>query len=149
MTQKYSLLAKVWVFIARLVQHCSAKAEATGSNPVEAPKFLFGIISQLLKLPYNCDDHIFIPSANTFNVFFWFRFIQTPVVSPFTARPFQLKRKFASKRRHDLLIGLIIWRQSFTVPNSLTCALDLTSVGHHVWSFNQKLWNWTGLDHRQ
>ena len=28
----------VWVFIARLVQHCSANAEAMGSNPVEAPK---------------------------------------------------------------------------------------------------------------
>ena len=33
----------VWVFIARLVEHCSANAEATGSNLVEAPKtFLTG-----------------------------------------------------------------------------------------------------------
>ena len=31
----------VWVFIAQLVEHCSANAEATGSNPVEAPKNLF------------------------------------------------------------------------------------------------------------
>ena len=29
---------RVWVFIAQLVEHCSANAEATGSNPVEAPK---------------------------------------------------------------------------------------------------------------
>ena len=28
----------VWVFIAQLVEHSSAIAEATGSNPVEAPK---------------------------------------------------------------------------------------------------------------
>ena len=31
----------VWVFIAELVEHCSANAEATGSNPVEAPKISF------------------------------------------------------------------------------------------------------------
>ena len=28
-------------FIAQLVEHCRANAEATGSNPVEAPKNLF------------------------------------------------------------------------------------------------------------
>ena len=27
----------VWVFVAQVVEHCSAIAEATGSNPVEAP----------------------------------------------------------------------------------------------------------------
>ena len=43
----------VWVFIAQLVEHCSANAEATGSNPVEAPKALFvRTISQLLKLQF-------------------------------------------------------------------------------------------------
>ena len=31
----------VWVFIAQLVDHCSANAEATGSNPVEAPNNVF------------------------------------------------------------------------------------------------------------
>ena len=30
--------SSVWVFIAQLVEHCSANAEATGSNLVEAPK---------------------------------------------------------------------------------------------------------------
>ena len=30
----------VWVFIAQLVEHCSANAEAISSNPVEAPKIL-------------------------------------------------------------------------------------------------------------
>ena len=28
-------------FIAQMVEHCSANAEATGSNPVEVPKNLF------------------------------------------------------------------------------------------------------------
>ena len=45
--------SSVWVFIAQLVELCSANAEATGSNPVEAPKnFFFGLISQLLKLRF-------------------------------------------------------------------------------------------------
>ena len=30
-------------FIAQLVEHCSANAEAMGSNPVEAQKFFFGL----------------------------------------------------------------------------------------------------------
>ena len=29
----------IWVFIAQLVEHCSANAEAVGSNPVEAQNF--------------------------------------------------------------------------------------------------------------
>ena len=32
----------VWVLIAQLVEHCSANAEAMGSNPVEVPKFFSG-----------------------------------------------------------------------------------------------------------
>ena len=45
--------SSVWVFIAQLGEHCSANAEATGSNPVEAPKILFfGLFSQLLKLRF-------------------------------------------------------------------------------------------------
>ena len=31
----------IWVFIAQMVEHCSANAEAMGSNPVEALKFFF------------------------------------------------------------------------------------------------------------
>ena len=52
----------VWVFIAQLVEHCSANAEATGLNPVEASKnlFFFRATSQVLKLRYSCDGHIFI-----------------------------------------------------------------------------------------
>ena len=51
----------VWVFIAQLVEHCSANAEATGTNPVESPKkTFFQATSQLLKLRFNCDGHIFI-----------------------------------------------------------------------------------------
>ena len=33
--------SSIWVFIAQLGEHCSANAEAMGSNPVEAPKSLF------------------------------------------------------------------------------------------------------------
>ena len=40
----------IWVFIAQLVEHCSANAEAIGSNPVEALKFFSGLNLQLLKL---------------------------------------------------------------------------------------------------
>ena len=39
----------VKVFIAQLVEHCSANAEAMGLNPVEAPK-CFRVNLQLLKL---------------------------------------------------------------------------------------------------
>ena len=34
------LVPNVWVFIAQLVEHCSANAEAVGSKPVEVPKCL-------------------------------------------------------------------------------------------------------------
>ena len=40
----------IWVFIAQLVEHCSANAEAMGSNPVEAQKLFSGLNLQLLKL---------------------------------------------------------------------------------------------------
>ena len=45
--------SSAWVFIAQLVEHCSANAEATDSNPVEAPKnFFFGRFRNCL----NCDS---------------------------------------------------------------------------------------------
>ena len=45
--------SSVWVFIAQLGEHCSANAEAMGSNPVEAPKSLFfGLFRNYL----NCDS---------------------------------------------------------------------------------------------
>ena len=53
----------VWVFIAQLVEHCNANAEATGSNPDEALKNFFRATSQLLKLRFNCDGQIFISSC--------------------------------------------------------------------------------------
>ena len=39
----------VWVCIAQLVEHCSANAEAMGSNPFKVPKY-FRLNLQLLKL---------------------------------------------------------------------------------------------------
>ena len=44
------LAPNIWVFIAQLVEHCSANAETMGSNPVEALKFFSGLNLQLLKL---------------------------------------------------------------------------------------------------
>ena len=42
-----------WVLIAQLVEHCSANAEAMGSNPVEAsPNNFSGEDLQLPKLPF-------------------------------------------------------------------------------------------------
>ena len=43
------LCPNAWVFIAQMVEHCSATAEAIGSNPVDVPKF-FWVYLQLLKL---------------------------------------------------------------------------------------------------
>ena len=45
--------SSVWVFIAQLGEHCSANAEATGSNPVEAPKIFF---SGYFRNCLNCDS---------------------------------------------------------------------------------------------
>ena len=50
----------VWVFIAQLVEHCSANAEVMDSNPVEAPKTFFGLNCNCLNGTHNCDDHTFI-----------------------------------------------------------------------------------------
>ena len=55
---------------AQLVDHCSANAEATGSNPVEAPKIFFsGFIRNCLNYEYNCDGHIFISVMNLLALF--------------------------------------------------------------------------------
>ena len=45
--------SSIWVFIAQLGEHCSANAEATGSNPVEAPKNFF---SGYFRNCLNCDS---------------------------------------------------------------------------------------------
>ena len=63
--------SSVWVFIALLGEHCSANAEATGSNPVEAPKnHFFGLFSQLLKLRFTAmvtySFHLYSRSSHHF-----------------------------------------------------------------------------------
>ena len=45
--------SSVWVFIAKLGEHCNANAEATGSNPVEGPKNYF---SGYFRNCLNCDS---------------------------------------------------------------------------------------------
>ena len=42
--------SNVWVFITQLVEHCSANAEAMGSNPFEALKTFFGLTLRLLNI---------------------------------------------------------------------------------------------------
>ena len=46
--------SSVWVSIAQLGEHCSANAEATGSNPVKASKNLF--FSGYFRNCLNCDS---------------------------------------------------------------------------------------------
>ena len=59
----WSYVGCEWVFIAQLVEHCSANAEAMGSNPVEAPKTFFGLNCDC---KHNCDDHTFISETQLF-----------------------------------------------------------------------------------
>ena len=40
----------IWVFIAQLVEHCSANAEAMGSNPVEALQLFFSAEFAIVKI---------------------------------------------------------------------------------------------------
>ena len=55
------LAPNVWVFIAQLVEHCSANAEDMGSNPIEVPKIFFRVNLQLL---------IVITTATIISLFF-------------------------------------------------------------------------------
>jgi len=51
----------VWVFIVQVVEQCSANAEATSTNPLEASKILFlGLIRNCFNCDYNFDGLIFI-----------------------------------------------------------------------------------------
>ena len=57
--------SSVWVFIAQLGEHCSANAEATGSNPVEAPKNAF---SGYFRNCLNCDS---LRWSHTHSIYFF------------------------------------------------------------------------------
>ena len=66
----------VWVFVAQLVEHCNAIAEAEGSNPVEAPKnYYFWLLRNCL----NCDStavvtssfHLYSHRSNHFVLYKW------------------------------------------------------------------------------
>ena len=52
--------SSIWVFIAQLGDHCSANAEATGSNPVEAPENFFRAIFAVASIAIHCDGHMLI-----------------------------------------------------------------------------------------
>ena len=48
----------IWFFIAQLVEHYSANAEALDSNPVDTFYFLGAKTCNCLNSKYNCDKHI-------------------------------------------------------------------------------------------
>ena len=52
--------SSIWVFIAQLGEHCSANAEAMGSNPFEAPKSFFSGFFAITQIAIHCDGHILI-----------------------------------------------------------------------------------------
>ena len=71
-------VSSVLVFIAQLVEHCSVNAEATGSNPFEAPKKTFlRAISQLLKLRFTAmvtySFHLYSRSSHHFILYVTFK----------------------------------------------------------------------------
>ena len=81
--------ASVWVFIAQLVEHCSANAKASGSNPVEAPKniFFFGLFRNCLNcnsLRWSHIHFICIPAVHMWfhSVFHSFRGLINPINWP-------------------------------------------------------------------
>ena len=77
--------SSIWVFIAQLGEHCSANAEATGLNPVEAPKnFFFGLFSQLLKLRFTAmvTHFICIPAVHIISVFHSFHGLMNSINWP-------------------------------------------------------------------
>ena len=49
----------MWVFIAQLVEHCSANAEAMGSNPFGALKFFSGLNLHLIARNVRRADEVF------------------------------------------------------------------------------------------
>ena len=61
--------SSVWVFIAQLVERCSANAEATGLSPVEAMKNFFG--GGLLHNWLNCDSPAMVTYSFQKAVLFW------------------------------------------------------------------------------
>ena len=68
----------VWVFIAQLLEQCSANGEATGTNPVEAPKiFLSGLIRNRLNCDYNFISNLCVLIKTFFYFFFRFLPIET------------------------------------------------------------------------
>ena len=91
--------SSVWVFIAQLGEHCSANAEATGSNPVEAPKNLFfGLFSQLLKLRFTAMVTYSFHQCSVFP-----KFLERPIAL-FTDNFTHLHYN-AMQRRHEAISG--------------------------------------------
>ena len=62
--------SNVWVFIAQLVEHCSANTEDMGSNPVEAPKTFFGLIAiSITTAMITPSFHLYVRSSHNIHMF--------------------------------------------------------------------------------
>ena len=63
----------------RLVEHCSANAEATGTKPVEAPKSFF---SGFFAIAVHCDGHTLISFRDSVECFVYsiFKIISTVLI---------------------------------------------------------------------
>ena len=108
----------IWVFIAQLVEHCGASAEAMGSNPVEALK-----ICNCLNCDYNCDGQIFISfvfpqfTSSLMSILF---IIKTPTALGF--RNYH-KRNFGCKNRKNFAFK--VKEQTDPIRNGFLKALFL------------------------
>ena len=84
--------SSIWVFIAQLGEHCSANAEVTGSNPVEAPKnFFSGYFRNCLNchsLRWSHTHFICIPAVhiNAKMNTYYFRRHKTAILGPIKAQ---------------------------------------------------------------
>ena len=92
----------------QLVEHCSAHAEATGSNPVEAPKTFFGLNLRLLKSQLQLRwSHLHFISTIKINIY----------------------SMFLKKRPFNQLSGVrLCMRQHTRKASQCTKAIDLTPI---------------------
>ena len=91
---KLACLHSAWVLIAQLVEHCSAMAEATGSNPVKtARNFFSGYFAIQLKLRFNCDEmcdrraHTARPPYNSFQTSQFLNYYISPSLKQISTKP--------------------------------------------------------------
>ena len=121
----------VWVFIAQLVEHCSANAEAMGSNPVEAPKTFFGLN---LQSQLQWSHHYFICMSAVHILFINYILFYVSTLSSW-------ETKFKLSRACESVTWLKLKRKVKEVNNSINAFINMcTQLGklekRHQLSFN-------------